>query len=127
MAKSKAFGTTVSVNATLITGINDITLSGAEVPFIDITTNDSTAKEFVAGLIDNGTLELTGKFDNASTGQDYLRANTGTSKAFIITLPSASTISFNAVIGAMNESISFEGTVDFSISCKVDGVKTYSV
>jgi len=126
MAKSKAFGTTVSVNAVAITGINDITLSGAEVPFIDITTNDSTAKEFVAGLIDNGTLELTGKFDNASTGQDYLRANTGLSKAFIITLPSAATIGFNAVIGAMNESISFEGTVDFSISCKVDGAKTYS-
>jgi len=127
MAKSKAFGTTVSVNAVAITGINDITLSGAEVPFIDITTNDSTAKEFVAGLIDNGTLELTGKFDNASTGQDYLRANTGLSKAFIITLPSTATIGFNAVIGAMNESISFEGTVDFSISCKVDGAKTYSV
>jgi len=127
MAKSKAFGTTVSVNAVAITGINDITLSGAEVPFIDITTNDSTAKEFVAGLIDNGTLELTGKFDNASTGQDYLRANTGLSKAFIITLPSAATIGFNAVIGAMNESITFEGTVDFSISCKIDGVKTYSV
>jgi len=126
MAKSKAFGTTVSVNAVAITGINDITLSGAEVPFIDITTNDSTAKEFVAGLIDNGTLELTGKFDNASTGQDYLRANTGLSKPFVITLPSAATITFNAVIGAMNESISFEGTVDFSISCKVDGVKTYS-
>jgi hypothetical protein len=127
MAKSKAFGTIVSVNATAITGINDITLSGAEVPFIDITTNDSTAKEFVAGLIDNGTLELTGKFDNLSVGQDYLRANTGTSKAFLITLPSTATIGFNAVIGAMNESISFEGTVDFSISCKIDGVKTYSV
>ena len=126
MAKSKAFGTTVSVNAVAITGINDITLSGADVPFIDITTNDSSAKEFVAGLIDNGTLELTGKFDNASTGQDYLRANTGLSKAFIITLPSTATIGFNAVIGAMNESISFEGTVDFSISCKIDGVKTYS-
>jgi len=126
MAKSKAFGTTVSVNAVAITGINDITLSGAEVPFIDITTNDSTAKEFVAGLIDNGTLELTGKFDNSSAGQDYLRANTGLSKPFVITLPSAATIGFNAVIGAMNESISFEGTVDFSISCKIDGVKTYS-
>lgn len=126
MAKSKSFGTTVSVNAVAITGINDITLSGAEVPFIDITTNDSSAKEFVAGLIDNGTLELTGKFDNASTGQDYLRSNTGLSKAFLITLPSAATIGFNAVIGAMNETISFEGTVDFSISCKIDGVKTYA-
>ena len=126
MAKSKSFGTTVSVNAVAITGLNDINLSGAEVPFIDITTHDSSAKEFVAGLIDNGTLELSGKFDNASAGQDYLRANVGTSKAFLITLPSAATIGFNAVIGAMNETIPSEGVVEFSISCKVDGVKTYS-
>ena len=126
MAKSKSFGTTVSVNATLIGGLTDISLSGAEVPFIDITTHDSTAKEFVSGLVDNGTLELSGKFDNANTGQDYLRANTGLSKAFIVTLPNAATISFNAVIGGMSEDIPLEDAVGFSISCKIDGAKTYS-
>jgi hypothetical protein len=126
MAKSKSFGTTVSVNSTLIGGLTDISLSGAEVPFIDITTHDSTAKEFVSGLVDNGTLELSGKFDNANTGQDYLRANTGLSKAFIVTLPNAATISFNAVIGGMSEDIPLEDAVGFSISCKIDGAKTYS-
>lgn len=126
MAKTKSFGTIVTVNATAIGGLTDISLSGAEVPFIDITTHDSTAKEFVSGLIDNGTLELSGKFNAADTGQDYLRVNTGLSKAFVVTLPNASTISFSAVIGAMNEDIPLEDSVGFSISCKVDGAKTYS-
>jgi hypothetical protein len=126
MAKTKSFGTAVTVNATAIGKLTDISLSGADVPFIDITTHDSTAKEFVSGLIDNGTLELSGKFDAADAGQDYLRANTGASKAFVITLPNAATIGFNAVIGGMSEDIPLEDAVGFSISCKIDGVKTYS-
>ena len=64
--------------------------------------------------------------DAADAGQDYLRANTGASKAFVITLPNAATIGFNAVIGGMSEDIPLEDAVGFSISCKIDGVKTYS-
>ena len=126
MAKTKSFGTSVTVGATAIGGLTDISLSGADVPFIDMTTHDSSAKEFVSGLIDYGTLELSGKLNNADAGQDALRTGTGDSAAFIVTLPNASTIGFNAIIGGMSETIPLEGTVDFSISCKITGEKTYS-
>lgn len=126
MAKTKSFGTAVTVGATAITGLTDINISGGDVPFLDITTHDSTAKEFVAGLVDYGTLSLTGKLNNADAGQDALRSGTGTSAAFVVTLPNAATISFSAIIGVMDDEIPLEGTVGFSISCKLTGAKTYS-
>lgn len=126
MAKSKSFGTTVTVGGSPITGLTEIAISGAEVPFIDITTHDSAAKEFVPGLVDYGSLELSGKFNNADGGQDALRAGTGTSAAFVVTLPNNASISFTAIIGGMSEDIPLEDAVGFSISCKITGVKTYS-
>jgi hypothetical protein len=126
MAKTKSFGTAVTVGATAITGLTDINISGGDVPFLDITTHDSTAKEFVAGLVDYGTLSLSGKLNNADAGQDALRTGTGTSAAFVVTLPNAATISFSAIIGVMDDDIPLEGTVGFSISCKLTGAKTYS-
>lgn len=126
MAKTKSFGTTVTVNATAILGLNDINFSGADVASVDTTTHDSTAKEFVSGLVDYGTLEISGKFDNADAGQDYLRTNVGTAKTFVVTYPNAATITCSAIIGPMNESSPTEGTVDFSVSCKLTGAKTYS-
>ena len=126
MAKTKSFGTTVSVGGAAIGGLTDISISGADVPAIDITTHDSTAKEFVSGLIDWGTLELSGKFDAGNAGQDALRAGLGASAAFVVTLPNASTISFSALIGGVSEEIPLEDAVNFSVSCKITGAKTYS-
>ena len=126
MAKTKSHGTTVTVGGASIGGLTDISISGADVPAIDITTHDSTAKEFVSGLIDWGTLELTGKFDAANSGQDALRAGLGASAAFVVTLPNAATISFIALIGGVSEDIPLEDAVGFSVSCKITGAKTYS-
>lgn len=126
MAKTKSFGTTVTVGGTAIAGLTDISISGGDVPFIDMTTHDSSAKEFTSGLVDNGTLELSGKLNHGDAGQDALRSGTGASAAFVVTLPNASTIGFSAIIGAMSETIPLEGTVDFTISCKLTGAKTYS-
>ena len=126
MAKTKSHGTTVTVGGASIGGLTDISISGADVPAIDITTHDSTAKEFVSGLIDWGTLELTGKFDAANSGQDALRAGLGASAAFVVTLPNAATISFTALIGGVSEDIPLEDAVGFSVSCKITGAKSYS-
>ena len=127
MAKSKSFGTTVTIGGTAITGLTDISVTGADQPTIDITTHDSAAREFVPGLADVGTLELSGKFDPADAGQDALRAAVGTSAAFVVTLPNGSTtIGFSAIVGPCTETFPLDGTVDFSVSCKVTGAKTYS-
>lgn len=127
MAKSKSFGTKVSIGGTDIKGLTDINLNGADLPTIDITTHDSTAREYVPGLKDYGTLEISGKFDPADGGQDALRAAVGTSAAFVVTLPNGTTtISFSALAGPCSETMSLDGTVDFSCSCKLTGDKTYS-
>jgi hypothetical protein len=127
MAKSKSFGTAVTIGGTAIGGLTDISITGADVPMVDITTHDSTAREFVPGLKDFGSLELSGKFDPANSGQDALRAAVGTSAAFVVTLPNGSTtISFSAIVGPCTEDMTLDGTVDFSCSCKVTGDKTYS-
>lgn len=126
MAKSKSFGTAVTIGGAPINGLTDVNFSGGDVPTFESTTHDSTAKSFVAGLVDNGTLEISGKFDNADAGQDALRAAIGTSAAFIVTYPNAAAISCSAIVGVPNESAPLEGTVDFSVTCKITGAKTYS-
>lgn len=126
MAKTKSFGTTVTANGTSVLGLTDVSFSGGDVPTFDTTTHDSTAKTFVTGLVDYGTLELAGKFDPADSGQDVLRAGVGTSLPFVVTYPNSANVTFNALVGVMNESSPLEGTVDFSVSCKITGAKTYS-
>jgi hypothetical protein len=126
MAKTKSFGTAVTVGGSTIGGLTDVNFSGGDIPNFDMTTHDSTAKEFVPGLVDYGTLELSGKFNNADAGQDALRSGVGTTVTFVVTYPNAATVTCSAIIGVMNESAPLEGSVDFSISCKITGAKTYS-
>ena len=126
MAKTKSFGTTVTVATNAIGGLRSIGITGADVPFIDITTHDSVAKEFVPGLIDSGTIDLEGLIDFSDAGQDHLRSNTGISAAFVVTLPNSETISFNAIIGAMNVDVPLEDGVSFTVSCKITGAITFS-
>lgn len=126
MAKTKSFGTAVTVGGTAITGLTDVSFSGGDVPTFDMTTHDSTAKEYVPGLVDYGTIELSGKVNHADAGQDALRAGVGTSLTFVVTYPNSATITCTAIGGVMNETAPLEGSVDFSVSCKITGAKTYS-
>lgn len=126
MAKTKSFGTAVTAGGSSVGGLTDVNLSGGDVPTFDMTTHDSVAKEFVPGLVDYGTLEMSGKFNPADTGQDSLRSGVGTTVAFVVTYPNSATVTFSAIVGVMNESAPLEGSVDFSISCKITGAKTYS-
>lgn len=130
MAKTKSFGTTVGVGTDPtyadIGSLTDINITGGDVPTNDATAHDSTAKEYTAGLLDNGTLEINGYFDASDAGQDALRAAIGTEKDFLVTLPNSATIKFAAIVGVPNETVPLEGTVGFSLSCKITGAKTYS-
>lgn len=131
MAKTKSFGSKITISATPsaleIKGLTDFSVSGSDQPTIDITSHDSTAREHVAGLKDYGSLELSGHFDAADAGQDELRTAVGSKKTFIITLPNGTTtITFDAIVGPCSESIPLDGTVTFTCSCKLTGDKTYS-
>jgi hypothetical protein len=76
---------------------SDIKLAGISVSSIDVTHLASTSKEFIAGLRDNGTCEITCNFTNG-TVQALMRAdmNTGVTSTYqvIILGPGTSTTTF---------------------------------
>ena len=128
MAKTKSFGTTVTVGGTAIGGLTNISRSGADRNFPDITTHDSAGgyKEYTTGLKDGGTCELSGMFDATNAGQDLLRAGSDAVQACVITLPSGTTISFSGFIQPPNEEVPLDDAVTFSASIKITGAITYS-
>jgi hypothetical protein len=77
---------------------NDIKLGGISVSSIDVTHLASTSKEFVAGLKDNGTCDISCNFTNGVT-QAQMRTdmNAGTTSPYkvIILGPGATTTTFS--------------------------------
>jgi len=128
MAKIRSFGVGVTVGATSILGLTDVSVSGTDVNFVDITTHDSAGgyKEYVGGLKDGGTLDLTGAYNISDTGQAYLRTNVGTSKACVVTFSDSSTASFNAIVGGFATSSPLDDKVEFTCSLKITGAVTYA-
>jgi len=120
---TKSNGVTVTVGGTAIGGLVDVNISGGDVNNIQTTTQGSAAHTFVGGLVDYGTLELSGKYDIADGGQLALIAGTGDTAAFVVTYNDSgdSTATLSAIIGAFNLSNPLDDTVDFSCSCKITG------
>jgi hypothetical protein len=79
---------------------NDIKLGGVSVSAIDVTHLLSTAKEFIAGLKDNGSCDYTCNFING-TVQETMRqdCNNGVTSPYQIVIPNGATtitMSFSA-------------------------------
>jgi len=65
-----------------ITDIGEFGPSGGD---IDVTNMDSTAMEYFAGLVDNGTVSISYNYDPANTTQQTLQALAGgANKRFVI-------------------------------------------
>lgn len=130
MAKIKAFGAAISVASNDIGGVNTISISESESADIDVTTHDSTAKEFLGGLTDFGTVTISGKYNISDTGQAYLRNadnQGGAAVACEITFSDDSTASFNAVLKGFGVEVEdVDGTVNFTATLKVSGAITYA-
>ena len=123
MAGIKSFGVTVKVNTILVGGLTDVTPGGVDVTNIDVTAHDSTGgwREFVGGLTDGGTLELSGNYNLADVGQIELRAERGQVAAIIVTFSDLSTSTFSAVVGGFNLANPLDDKIEFSCSLKVTG------
>jgi len=128
MAKTRSYGTAVTVGGTAIGGLTDVVPGGADVNFVDMTTHDSPDgwKEFLGGLKDGGTLELTGAFDIANTGQTALRTNLGELEAIVVTFPNDATATFDGIIGGFSTSAPMDDKVEFSCSIKITGDVVYA-
>jgi len=122
----KSFGVAVTVNTIAIGGLTDVQPGGVDVTFIDVTAHDSAGgwKEFVGGLTDGGTLELTGNYDAADVGQIELIAERGNEAAIVVTFSDSSTSTFSAIVGGYNLSNPLDDKVEFTCSLKVTGAIT---
>lgn len=128
MAKTKSFGTSVTIGGTAIGGLETINRTGADRNFVDVTTHDSVGgyREYVPGLKEGGTLELTGKFNIADAGQVALRAGGDAVQVVVITLPDGTTIGFSGYIQPPNEDVPLDDAVTFTASIKITGAITYT-
>lgn len=123
MAKIKSFGAIVYINGIAVGGLTDISASGTEVNFVDSTSHDTAGgfKTFLSGLKDGGTLELTGKYNYADSGQAEWKAEEGVSHAFYIILTDSSGLAFNAIVGGFQTSNPLDDAVEFTATARITG------
>ena len=119
----KTFGTAVTVNTVAVGGLMSAEFSGAEVNNIDTTTWDATDnnRTYVGGLIEPGSLELSGNLLPADAGQLELESETGNIVTVSVTYADGTVIGFDAVAGAQTISSELDGKVEFSRSLKISG------
>ena len=109
---------------------SDINLGGVSVSSIDVTHLLSTAKEFIAGLQDNGSCDFTANFING-TVQSLVRAdmNTGTSSPYQIVIPGSGPtktyINFTAFVTKFaGPKLKVDSKVEISVTLKISGAIT---
>lgn len=124
----KSFGIIVTLGGTAVGGLTDVNLGGADVNFIDVTAHDSVGgyKEYLGGLKDGGTLDLSGNFLIADAGQVKLREDGGEEVAVELEFSDGTTASFDAIIGAYNATNPLDDKVGFTCPLKVTGPITWA-
>lgn len=102
---------------------------------IDVSSVDSDAREFIAGLRDPGEMAIEGNFVAEDVGQAGLRADLASRaiRNFELTLADATAtlmvptkISFTAVVTSFQIKGAVDDKVAFSASVKITGVPTYT-
>ncbi len=115
---------------TTIAEITDFTGPDGELSIIDVTSLDSTATEVIAGLIDNGTVQISGNFVGGDTAQSGLRTDrtAKTLRNFKITLTDspATVFSFAAYVTSFTVSGAQGDRVQFSATLRISGAVTES-
>lgn len=126
----RSFGIAVTIDGSAVGGLVSADINGGDVTFIDSTTHESADgyREFVGGLKDGGTLELSGKYIFADAGQGKLRNPTiqGTDVPAVVTFSDSSTAEFDVIVGIPSTTGPLDETVDWTCSCKITGPVTYS-
>jgi hypothetical protein len=116
-------GTATPVTWTQVKNINSIKFATGSRSELDTTNLDSTSKEFLLGLKDNGS--VTGDIDVAidDAGQIALRASLGSDaiKTFRVTLPSAKVASFSGLVKKLDEGGGVDAKFTGSFEIKVTG------
>lgn len=111
---------------------SDIKIGGVSVDTIDVTHLQSKAKEFIAGLIDNGSLDFTCNFTNGPV-QALLRAdmNGGVTSPYKMVIapntPAQINIFFSAFVTKIDgPTAKTNGKMDIQCSAKITGEITFA-
>ena len=118
-----------------VSAINDIR-SGTAAE-IDVSDLQSTAKEFVTGLADNGSMTLTGFYDPNDEGQRTLETlrETGAINSYRIGVRNAisvgsptgfTTFSFSGFVQTFPISLGVDAAVTFTVTVRITGPITKS-
>lgn len=120
---SRSFGVAFTIGGTAVLGMTDLNIGGGDVNMIDVTAHNSVDgwKEYLGGLKDGGSLNISGNFIKADAGQVKLREELGETLAFVVTLPDATTCSGNAVVGPYDVTDPIDDKIGFTSSLKVTG------
>ena len=129
MAKQRALGTTVTINAKLIgslTSVGEVTPDSEE---LDATTLDSTGgyREYIQGFKDSGELPLTGYLNKTDVGQVEIRTayGTGAPHPIVITYPDSTKVQFNAYVKSYTMGAAeVDGLVGFGAVLRISGAVT---
>lgn len=95
---------------------------------LDTTDLDSTAKEYISGLVDNGKFGFEIKRIAADPGQIALRAarTSGASTGFRLELPDQSVATYNALVKTAPISGGVNAVMKGKVDTKIDGAVTWS-
>lgn len=126
-----AQGATFTINSQTVGGIISFSGFDGEASDIDITTLDSTAKEFRQGLQDFGNFSMEILRDPNDAGQAELLTQRAaqTSSTCVLTLPDDVTLN-RATFTAYVKSVTISGAVDDvargTVNLKISGSVTWS-
>lgn len=126
---ARATTTTSPYTYTAIPGVTSIQLGGPSRAPIDVTDLDSTAKEFLMGLRDNGQLTLDVNFNPDNSVHTLLRSDidSTTPRKFRLTFRDTSpytTYTFDAFVMGMPVNMAVDAPVKSTITLQITGTIT---
>lgn len=112
----------------IINGVTSLATPEGTKSSIDVTDLSSTAKEYLTGLPDNGTLSLEGFWDESDVTHLAIRAGyiAGTTHNFVIEIAGGTAVAFAASIETFGITSEPDAAVGFTIGLKVTGAVDFS-
>lgn len=108
--------------------VQTISGPGGDATEIDVTHLQSTAKEYLVGLKDEGEVTIAGSFVETNTGQRELRTarDAQEKRDFRITLSDNVKLDFQAFVRSFTLDIQPDDKVSFSATLRLSGAVTYT-
>ncbi|WP_426196181.1 phage tail tube protein [Massilia sp. DWR3-1-1] len=121
-------GTATPNTYTKINGLTSFDGFDGTADELDVTDLDSTAKEFISGIKDEGKFGFEAKTLKADAGQIALRANrtSGAVVGMVLTLPDASVATFNVIVKSMPTSGGVNAVLKGKIDTRISGPVVWS-